>query len=142
MPELIPVFILAGITGGFRMKKKLNTVAVFGLLILLAAACGLPGDEETYSSELLKSDIFKAEPAVLRDCLGENGKTLLSWNVPDVRRVEIHVGSAEGNLFAIAGPDSSKETGYWVKDGMEFVLLDADSGEELAKIKVKVLCGS
>lgn len=124
------------------MKRKLSTAVVFVSMILLAAACGLPGDEETYSSELLKSDIFRAEPAVIRDCLGENGKTTLHWNVPNVRRVEIHVESEEGNLFTISGPDNSKETGYWVKDGMKFVLLDADLGEELATISVKVLCGS
>ena len=90
----------------------------------------------------MKSDIFRAEPAVIRDCLGENGKTMLSWNVPGVRKVEIHVEEAEGNLFTISGSEGSKETGYWVKDGMKFVLLDADSGKELATIKVKVLCGS
>ena len=56
--------------------------------------------------------------------------------------IEIHVESAEGNLFTISGPEGSKETGYWVKDGMKFILLDADSGQELAAINVKVLCGS
>jgi len=124
------------------MKRKLTAAVVFVSMILLVAACGLPGDEETYSSELLKSDIFWADPAVIRDCLGENGKTTLYWNVPNTRRVEIHVGSAEGNLFTISGSKGSKETGYWVKDGMEFVLLDADSGEVMATINVKVLCGS
>ncbi len=128
--------------GGFRMKRKLTAAIILVLLILSAAACGIPEDEKKYSSELLKSDIFRAEPAVIRDCLGENGKTTLYWKVPDVRKVEIHVESADGNLFTISGPDGSKETGYWVRDGMKFVLLDADSGKELATIKVKVLCGS
>ncbi len=123
------------------MREKLIT-AIALLLLLTAAGCGLQGDEEAYSAELLRSDIFRAEPAVIRDCLGENGKTTLSWNVPGIRRVEIHVESAEGNLFTISGPEGSKETGYWVKDGMKFILLDADSGQELAAINVKVLCGS
>ena len=123
------------------MREKLIT-AIALLLLLTATGCGLQGDEEAYSAELLRSDIFRAEPAVIRDCLGENGKTTLSWNVPGIRRVEIHVESAEGNLFTISGPEGSKETGYWVKDGMKFILLDADSGQELAAINVKVLCGS
>ena len=122
------------------MKRK-STAAVFFLLILAAACAGL-GDEENYSAELLKSEVFRAEPAVIRDCLGPNGKTTLSWNVPDVRQIEIHVDSAEGNLFTISGSEGSKETGYWVKDGMKFALLDADSGSVLATISVKVLCGS
>lgn len=124
------------------MKEKPSIAVLITLLLLAAAGCGFSGDDEAYSSELLKSDIFKADPAVIRDCLGENGKTTLAWNVPGVRRVEIHVESAEGNLFTISGPDGSKETGYWVKDGMKFVLLDADSGKELATINVKVICGS
>ena len=123
------------------MREKLIT-AIALLLLLTATGCGLQGDEEAYSAELLRSDIFRAEPAVIRDCLGENGKTTLSWNVPGIRRVEIHVESAEGNLFTISGPEGSKETGYCVKDGMKFILLDADSGQELAAINVKVLCGS
>ncbi len=128
--------------GGFRMKRKLTTAIILGLLVLSAAACGISEDEKSYSSELLKSDIFRADPAVIRDCLGENGKTTLYWKVPGVRKVEIHVEAAEGNLFTLSGPEGSKETGYWVKDGMKFVLLDADSGKELATINVKVLCGS
>jgi len=124
------------------MKRKLTTAIILVLLVLSAAACGIPEDEKIYSSNLLKSDIFRAEPAVIRDCLVENGKTTLYWKVPGVRRVEIHVEAAEGNLFTISGPEGSKETGYWVKDGMKFVLLDADSGKELATINVKVLCRS
>ncbi len=124
------------------MTRELTTAVILVLLVFSAAACGIPGGDTLYSSELMKSDIFWAEPAVIRDCLGENGKTMLSWKVPDVRKVEIHVGAAEGNLFTISGPEGSKETGYWVKDGMKFVLLDADTGKELATIEVKVLCGS
>lgn len=124
------------------MRKKLITAIVLLLLLTAGPGCGLQGDEEAFSAELLRSDIFKAEPAVISDCLGENGKTTLSWNVPGARRVEIHVESAEGNLFTISGPEGSKETGYWVKDGMKFILLDGDSGQELAIINVKVLCGS
>ncbi len=121
--------------------KKIFIITASFLLVLTAACSGL-GDEENYSAELLKSEVLRAEPAVIRDCLGPNGKTTLVWNVPDVRQIEIHVDSAEGNLFTISGSEGSKETGYWVKDGMKFVLLDADSGSVLATISVKVLCGS
>ncbi len=121
------------------MSKKSGIFALFILTAFLAAGCGSQGDNEKYAAELLKSDIFAADPAVIRDCLGENGKTTLRWNAPNARKVEIHVGSAEGNLFTISGAEGSKETGYWVRDGMKFVLLDGDTGEELAAISVKVL---
>jgi len=123
------------------MKNVCFCSAFCLLLVLFSQACTSGGEDAIYSSELLKSDIFRADPEVIRDCLGENGKTTLHWDVPNVRRIEIHVDSAEGNLFAIAGGQGSKETGYWVKDGMQFVLLEADTGEELAAISVKVLCG-
>ena len=124
------------------MQKRHFVSIIMLLLFGIVAACSITGEEKNYSAELLKSDIFRADPAVIRDFLGENGKTTLYWKVPGVRKVEIHVEAAEGNLFTLSGPEGSKETGYWVKDGMKFVLLDADSGKELATINVKVLCGS
>lgn len=123
------------------MKNVCFFSVVVLLLLSVYPACSPGSEDAVYSSGLLKSDIFRADPEVIRDCLGENGKTTLHWDVPHVRRIEVHVNSAEGNLFTIAGAQGSKETGYWVKDGMKFVLLDADSAEELATISVKVLCG-
>jgi len=124
------------------MKNKSGIILLLALLLAPAFSCLGPRDEEIYASELLKSDVFRADPAVIKDCLGENGRTTLYWDVPGVRRVEVHVASPEGNLFTLSGAKGSKETGYWVKDGMKFVLLDADTGKELGTISVKVLCGS
>jgi len=122
--------------------KNISLFLLLSVLVFSAAvSCGSSKEDEAYMAELLQSDIFAADPAVIRDCIGENGKTTLRWNVPKARKVEVHVGSAEGNLFTISGSEGSKETGYWVRDGMKFVLVDGDSGEELAIISVKVLCG-
>lgn len=123
------------------MKSLMFQILWVAPILLLAASCTSPSDEELYSSELLKSDFLWADPQVTRDCLGSNGKTTIHWDVPKARKIEIHVNSAEGNLFTVSGSRGSKETGYWVKDGMKFVLLNAENGEELALINVKVLCG-
>ena len=124
------------------MQKRHFVSIIMLLLFGIVAACSITGEEKNYSAELLKSDIFWAEPAVIKDCLGVVGKTTLRWNAPGVRKIEIHVDSADGTLFTISGNNGSKETGYWVKDGMKFVLVDAEAEKELATISVKVLCGS
>jgi len=50
--------------------------------------------------------------------------------------VEVHVGAADGPLFAMAGGDGSAQTGDWVTDGQTFVLVDSDSGEVIETIPV------
>ena len=54
------------------------------------------------------------------------GKTMLRWHAP-VDKVEIHLGSAGGKLFAAGGHDGNAETGVWVADNMTFYLQDATS---------------
>ena len=60
--------------------------------------------------------------------------TTLDWMYPG--RVEIRLGSADGRLFATGGPVGSVETGKWVWDGLEFVLVDAASGEAVQELAV------
>ena len=57
------------------------------------------------------------------------GSTALSWNAPDVQRIEIHIGSPDGPLFAAAGNRGSVPTGNWVSDGLTFYLQDVSGGK-------------
>lgn len=56
------------------------------------------------------------------------GQTTLYWRVPGAARVEIHVGSPTGPLFAAAGPTGSATTGTWVTNGMAFFAQDVTNG--------------
>jgi hypothetical protein len=60
------------------------------------------------------------------------GETLgiahLVWFAPTASRIEIHVGSPAGPLFAAGGSQGSAETGLWVTDGMTFYLQDHSNG--------------
>jgi len=59
------------------------------------------------------------------------GMTTLSWNVPDVQFIEIHIDSPTGPLFAFSGNRGSVQTGLWVTDGMTFYLQDVSKGNPL-----------
>ncbi len=56
------------------------------------------------------------------------GVTTLTWNAPNSRVIEIHVGSPNGPLFTYNAQSGSMQTGAWVTDGMTFYLQDATSG--------------
>jgi len=59
------------------------------------------------------------------------GTTTISWNVPGVDIVEVHVGAPGGDLFAAGGSRGSAVTGSWVSDGMRFYLQDVTGGKPL-----------
>jgi Bacterial Ig-like domain (group 3)/FG-GAP-like repeat/FG-GAP repeat len=59
------------------------------------------------------------------------GATTLSWNAPTATRVQIHVGSPTGTLFAGGPSVGSAVTGEWVTDGMVFFLQDVSGGKPL-----------
>jgi hypothetical protein len=56
------------------------------------------------------------------------GTTTLSWQAP-VAKVEIHVGSPDGTLFAAGGNQGLAETGPWVTDNMTFYLQDGTAAK-------------
>jgi len=91
----------------------------------------VPGGKENPS-------IFWADPQVIQSCDDDLGQTTLYWKVPGANKVEIHVGEPKGSLFSVSGPEGSKETQNWVRDGMVFYLMDSGSGEILATCKVSV----
>jgi hypothetical protein len=59
------------------------------------------------------------------------GITTISWNVPGVEKVEVHVGSPSGDLFSSGGSRGSATTGLWVSDGLRFYLQDVSGGKPL-----------
>lgn len=60
--------------------------------------------------------------------------TTLSWT--DEGAVQIRLGSETGKLFAAANGAGSAETGNWVMDGMDFVLVDKATGEAIETMPV------
>jgi hypothetical protein len=59
------------------------------------------------------------------------GATTISWNAPDAQVIEIHIGSPNGPLFAMAGNRGSAQTALWVSDGTTFYLQDVTDGKPL-----------
>jgi len=59
------------------------------------------------------------------------GATTLAWSAPQAGRVELHLGSPTGILFAAGTSAGSAQTGPWVTDGMTFYLQDTTSGKAL-----------
>lgn len=130
-----------------RRKTFLILLSVLASFILAGCSGSGPaaGDSASVQTELatlqasvVQSDRFWAEPAVIQACSAEAGKTVIHWNVPGLNRVEVHVESATGPLFTLAGPVGSKETGVWVRDKMRFYLVNVESKEVLETQMVRV----
>lgn len=64
------------------------------------------------------------------------GPTTISWNAPGFSPVEVHVGSAAGPLFAAGSAVGYQQTGNWVVNGMNFVLVDGATRATLAATTV------
>lgn len=68
--------------------------------------------------------VLVAEPNPIQVCEGTVGVTTLHNRSSVPGAVEIRIGSSTGKLFAAVGRDGKAETGKWVTDGMQFVLLN------------------
>lgn len=53
---------------------------------------------------------------------------LISWNAPNAKLIEVHVGSPTGPLFTQNGSRGAMATGVWVADGTAFYLQDVTGG--------------
>ncbi len=60
-------------------------------------------------------------------------KTTIRWNVPPGLRGEIRLNTANGKLLRRVDGSGSVETGNWVRDGIQFLLVDRDSGDVLGR---------
>ncbi|MGA7413324.1 MAG: hypothetical protein WBW33_22810 [Bryobacteraceae bacterium] len=73
--------------------------------------------------------VFGATPGIAPDPTNTGASTAsLYWNAPGTANVEVHVGTADGPLFAAAGGNGFYMTGDWVTDGMQFYLQNASAG--------------
>jgi hypothetical protein len=60
-------------------------------------------------------------------------------------RIEVHVGSATGSLFAAGGPVGAAPTGKWVGNDLGFFLVNAANKQVLAQYNARVTnagCGA
>jgi hypothetical protein len=55
----------------------------------------------------------------------------LNWNTSTASVTEVHVGAADGPLFARGGPQANATTEGWVSDGTTFFLQDVSNGQPL-----------
>lgn len=95
-------------------------------------AAPLPSDGETGIGET-PVVIFFAEPNPIPVCERSGlGMTTLTWDASGKTRVEIRIGSPDGELLARRGPQAWAETGKWVTDGMKFYLQDASGDRSTA----------
>ena len=62
------------------------------------------------------------------------GVTQLNWG--DLDAFEIHIGTADGPLFAAGDGSGSAETGKWVSDHTKFVLVDKATGATVQTLNV------
>jgi len=76
-----------------------------------------------------------ANPSTPPVCDG-SGKSMTTLSWEHTGPVEIRLGSADGRIFATGGPSGSVETGKWVTDGLNFVLVDKATGDEVQELAV------
>ena len=77
--------------------------------------------------------VAKPNPVKVCDMSGL-GETLMEWG--DIDSFEIHMGTADGPLFAAGAGAGSQMTGKWIRDGRVFVLVDKASGETIQELTV------
>jgi 4-amino-4-deoxy-L-arabinose transferase-like glycosyltransferase len=69
---------------------------------------------------------------------GGTGRTTITWQVPANMSVEVHVDRPDGVVFASGKGPGSSQTGFWVKNGMQFFLQDVTNGNSTTVAQVKV----
>jgi hypothetical protein len=80
--------------------------------------------DSTHSSELR---LWATLPPAGAD---QSGRVrTIHWSIPGVSKVEIHVGSPSGKLFAAGGQRGEATTGSWAQPGLRFYLQDATQGD-------------
>ncbi len=112
------------------MRERTVRVRATGLAAVLGAIPGF-----TVAATLT------AVPDPIQVCDGTGlGAVTLSWNAADAKAtaVEVHVGSASGQLFAVGQTVGSATTGKWVANAMDFILIDGTSKQELAHVQAKL----
>jgi hypothetical protein len=87
------------------------------------------------------AQILSISPTVITQCTNGLGKATLSWNSLINTQVQVRVLTHDGTpMTGLEPPNGSAETGDWVRDGMEFFLVNP-AGVELDQIIARVNCG-
>lgn len=106
-------FYLQDVSGGLPLTDA-NTIAVV----------------QASTTSLGCRGTITANPNPILVCDGSGaGQTVVSWNSSGPTKVEVHLGSPAGGLFAASGGGAnSSTTGKWVQEGMTFYLQDVSGG--------------
>jgi len=118
-------FYLQDVSGGHPLTYQYTLATAVATVEPIAIFAVVPN----FTSGVL----FGGTPGIASDPSNTGvSTTSLYWNAPGVTDVEVHVGAADGPLFAAAGGNSFYMTGDWVTDGMQFYLQNASSGNSTA----------
>lgn len=83
-------------------------------------------------ASLLNKPEFRAQPQhIVQPDHSGLGVTELFWNVGDGVKIEIHVNSPNGQLFAVGEKAGHASTAKWVTNGMKFFLQNVTNGKPL-----------
>jgi len=78
-----------------------------------------------------------ANPGTAESCDRKGkGQTTLSWDYAEGNPVTVRINSPDGKVFARGGPKGSRTTGNWVRDSMNFFLVDETTGETVQELGV------
>lgn len=86
---------------------------------------------------------LEISPALITQCGGLYGlgRATLTWSSPGPGQVQVRVHSATGpTLTGPTSPAGSVETGDWITDGTVFVLIEAGTTRELARVTAQLSC--
>ncbi len=76
-----------------------------------------------------------ADPNPVEICDGSAvGSSVIFWEAPVERRVEVRLGSPTGALFATSWGSGRQATGKWVKEGTTFILWEPAAKAELGRV--------
>jgi hypothetical protein len=88
--------------------------------------------QKQIDAPLFSKPVFMAQPQhIVQPDHSGLGETELFWNVGDGVKIEIHVNSPNGQLFAIGEKTGHAKTAKWVTDGMKFFLQNVTDGKPL-----------
>ncbi len=85
--------------------------------------------------------VLKADPLLVTNCQDGFGKATLTWSAL-TGPVQVRVGDENGPALTGWVPgQGSGDTGYWVTDGMSFVLMLQNYDHPIARAVVRTDCG-
>jgi hypothetical protein len=117
------VFYLQDATNG-NATSAANTVATFTATVTEAAPA-----PPSFSN----GGTITATPNPIPISVIDFGQTTLSWSCSNsCTKTEVHIGSADGTVFAVGLASGSSTTGLWVTNGTRFYLQDATKGNATA----------